>query len=111
MKLPDLKLKLFPHILLVSLLIFTSCDWFKDLFKKDDPRNVENISDTGSLSIGPNGGTVILNNLEIKVPAGAFTSETNITINELTGDAGLGEYANSKLYQLAGLPENFIKPT
>jgi len=58
MKLPSFKpvVKLLPLLILSSFIFISGCDFFKDLFGKDDPKNDSNVSDTGSLEIGPNGG-------------------------------------------------------
>ena len=64
--------------LLAIVSIISACELMDDLFN-DDTKGNDNISDTGSMEIGQDGGKVSLNNLEISVPANAFNDKNNIT--------------------------------
>ena len=107
--LTHLFIKLFVFLFSIVLII-TSCNLIDDLFGDDTKNGNDNISDTGSLEIGSDGGTVSLNNLEISVPANAFDDNNDITINVLVGDDGFGEYRVSPVYQIEGLPGSTNKP-
>jgi len=51
-----------------------------------------------------------LDNLEIFVPSDAFNEDNQINISNEDGSDEFGEFANSGLYQISGLPETITKP-
>jgi hypothetical protein len=56
------------------------------------------------------GGTVGNEDISIIIPAGAFSSENEISIYEEPEDDVFGENTVSGLYKISGLPDNFSKP-
>jgi len=58
-------------------------------------------------TIGAGGGTLVADEFELTVPAGAFDSDAELTLYESSDDHGFGTSCVSRFFRLEGLPETF----
>jgi len=63
-----------------------------------------------STTIGPEGGTLSTDEFILTVPEGAFISDFNLTLYQFTEDLSYNEDANSAIFALEGMPDDFAIP-
>ena len=95
-------------IISVTILFFNTCDILNPDDENDPPG--DGSTTIGTLVIGPGGGEINLDSIIVKVPANAFNEENEITVSVEDGTVEFGEYANSALFQVSGLPGTINKP-
>lgn len=97
--------------LFLSTIVFiiTSCK-LSESGDGDDNNSGDGTTLIGTQVIGPAGGEINLDSIVVKVPANTFNEDNEISIYIADGNDGFNEYANSALYQIAGLPSTINKP-
>jgi hypothetical protein len=61
-------------------------------------------------TIGPEGGTVGNEDIQVTIPNGAFNDNSEISIYDAADYGAFGENSVSKPYKITGLPNDFMKP-
>lgn len=87
----------------IIILVF-SCDINDILNDEDEKEEVQN-----TIEVGPNGGTINVDDITISIPSGAFAEATNIKISSVpnTGD---DVDIVTRIYSIEGIPIQFSKP-
>lgn len=93
------------------LLILSSCDIIDSIFGSgDDIITVDpGYNLIGTQVIGSTGGEINLDSIIVKVPSGAFDESNEISISVGEENDIFGEYGNSALYEISGLPSTINK--
>jgi hypothetical protein len=58
-------------------------------------------------TIGTAGGTLVADDFELEVPAGAFDSDAELELYESSADHGFGDNCVSRFFRLEGMPDSF----
>lgn len=87
-------------------LIFIKCSKDSPTSAVDDTSN----NDVVVKSIGSNGGSIVVDSIEVSVPPNALNNSTNLTISINDNNELAGESLISKSYLLEGLPDNYSQP-
>lgn len=99
----------------IFLLILSSCDIvdaITDIFNGEDDDIITvdpGYNLIGTQVIGSTGGEINLDSIIVNVPSGAFNENTEISIYVGEENDIFGEYGNSALYQISGLPGTINK--
>lgn len=97
-------MKCIHFLVILFFLLLNSCN-------KDNPTEPENDQPiTSTTKFGPQGGTTVKDNIEIKVPAGTFSSEVEVKIAKSTVPADYTASAASEAYKIENLPGLYSQP-
>lgn len=99
-----LKLQL-TFILLISAIIFISCDLLNPKEEEPDPEP----EPSTEVTIGSEGGELKTDDFTLTVPSGAFTSNTSLNLYE-EPDTNNFAYGLSKVYRISGIQQDFKMP-
>lgn len=91
-------------VLIFALLILTISGCGGD--SGTNPQSEEDIP-LAADTIGAAGGTLISDEFELEVPAGAFDADAELKLYESSEDHGFGDNCISRFFRLEGLPETF----
>ncbi len=92
-------------VLLISFLLFQRCSEDTPTEPTDKPSET-----LASSNIGSSGGTIITDNIEITIPAGAFQDNSELKILKSTEDNLFDNNSLSDFFVLDGLPTEISKP-
>ena len=74
------------------------------------PENTDTNNPVASVTIGPEGGSINIDQCEITVPPGTFSESIKIAVLKSPNDQAFEENGVSDLYEFKGLPAEFDKP-
>ncbi|MFH1313488.1 MAG: hypothetical protein ABIJ00_09745 [Candidatus Eisenbacteria bacterium] len=91
-------------VLVVVVLLLCGCGG-------DSPTSTDTPVETpeATATIGPDGGTLEIDDFVMTVPAGAFSSDTDLKLFEAAEDHGFGANCVSRFFRLEGLPASFAE--
>ncbi|MBN2543584.1 hypothetical protein JXI42_12030 [bacterium] len=102
------KLKSIILIILVGLIpLFIGCPLFEDDEPEEGDQNFTLIAEE---TIGTSGGVIYADSFEIDIPAGAFSQDFDLKIYASTEDKPFGDYVNTSVFMVEGIPEGFTQP-
>ncbi|MBN1756444.1 hypothetical protein JW877_09565 [bacterium] len=90
-------------LLLAFTLFFTACE----LFEKEEPEEEPDYELVAEGTIGSAGGILSADSIVIEVPPAAFSEDHHLEIYASTTDKPFGNYVNSSVYRIEGIPDDF----
>ena len=92
-------------IFIIMIFVILSCS--------DDPSSPQDKEEDNpvvSVTIGTDGGTIETEKVSITIPAGAFNSNQDIAIFDVSDDQTFGDNAVSTSYKISGIPTDYSVP-
>jgi len=91
--------------LLVILLLVVSCTKESTAEPEKEEESIK-----ATQTIGPEGGTVGLDDILLEIPENAFDLATTLSLTLTSVDPPFEDYAASEMYEITGLPDSFSEP-